>query len=153
LLIETNRADLIHQESYYTRGGSRLCPVLAEHMPCWPAVVKAEDPKGRYSCRYYFVRLVPSTQYTPPTRLNCLVELYSTYSVFSFSTKSVGCHRELVTNSIHTARRQRESRGVYWALAFISKSLRRPICFSISFTATAIMRVLNLIHLVCRVRL
>jgi len=62
---------------------------------------------------------LPTGEYTPPdtTRLD------STCSVFKFSAKSVGSRRELVANSIHTARHRRDSTrqlsrfgvgGVYW---------------------------------------
>jgi len=36
-------------------------------------------------------------------------QLDSTFSVFSFSAKSVGSRRELVANSMHAARRRRNS--------------------------------------------
>ena len=61
---------------------------------------------------------LPTGEYTPPDT----TQLNSTCSGFNFSIKSVGSRRELVVNSLHTARRRRRSTrqlsrvgGVYWA--------------------------------------
>ena len=73
---------------------------------------------------------LPTSEYIPPNA----TQLDSTCSVFIFFTKTIDSRRELDANSIHTARRRRDSTrqfsrvgvgGMYWlyqVLVFCSSS-------------------------------